>query len=166
MSFKDKFKEQYDKFLQECVTPGQLSPNTIGGLMIDMQEYRKPLKAIANIINHSSSQIKIMPFDSSQMKSIELSVRNSNIGSVASFDKYLIVSAPQETKEQYKKILSLMKESIENTKKIMRNIRHQELKDLDEDEKKRMDKNIQKEIDEYNKMFDKKIKEFEVKYKL
>ena len=59
-----------------------------------------------------------------------------------------------------------MKESIENTKKHMRSIRHQELKDLDEDEKKRMDKIVQKELDDYNKLFEKKIKEFEIQYKL
>ena len=107
-----------------------------------------------------------MPFDSSHLKHIELCLRNANIGIITTLDKCLLISASQTTQEQYKKILNLMKESIENTKKHMRSIRHQELKDLDEDEKKRMDKIVQKELDDYNKLFEKKIKEFEIQYKL
>ena len=166
MLFKRKFEDLYKKFLEECVVPGQLSFNMIAGIIIELSDYKKPLKALATIMNHSSSQLKIMPFDSSHLKHIELCLRNANIGIITTLDKCLLISASQTTQEQYKKILNLMKESIENTKKHMRSIRHQELKDLDEDEKKRMDKIVQKELDDYNKLFEKKIKEFEIQYKL
>lgn len=164
--FKDKIKSIEEWLKKEFggIRTGQASPSILDGITVEVYGSQMPLNQIANIGIEDAKTLKISPWDASQVKDIERAITVSNLGlSLRTDESCVRASFPQLTAERRTMLMKLAKEKMEEARISLRKERERTLKDIDaqedagavtEDEKKRLQNEVQKMVDAANKSFE------------
>ncbi len=169
----DKTISAYKKYLSTVKT-GRAHTAIFENLMVESYGQNMPLKQLATISTPDASTVVIQPWDSSTLKEIEKVILKENMGFTPQNDgKTIKINIPPMTEEDRKKVVKLMKQETEKYKVTLRNSRkkaNKTIKDMEkdkiisEDESKKLEKDIQKVLDESTKKIDElfKTKEKEI----
>lgn len=155
------------------IRTGQASPSLLDSVKVESYGVPSPLSQVASITTEGPRTLRITPWDLSSSKEIEKAITLANLGvSVSVDDKGLRVNFPELTAERRVQIVKIAKEKLEEGKKQIRIHRDDTMKDLQSKEKSggmgkdeafRIQKEIQKLVDEFNKkieeLYSKKEKE-------
>ena len=135
--------------------------------MVEYYGAMTPLKQLATISVPEARQLLIKPFDKSSLGAIEKAILASNLGYNPGNDGETIrIVIPELTEERRRELAKQVKAISEEAKVSIRNIRREGLEDVEkadlpEDEEKRMEKEIQDLVNEYNKKIEDALKEKE-----
>jgi ribosome recycling factor len=155
--FKDRLKKIEGWLFKEysAVHTGRATPVVLDNIFIENYGIRMPLRNISQISIEDPKTLRLLPWDKSHIKSIEVAVANSNLGlSVSSDGDGVRVIFPMLTTENRTKLVRVLKEKLEEARISVRKERQEEIEktdDFSEDLKKRAKEEIQKCVDEVNK---------------
>jgi ribosome recycling factor len=143
---------------------GRASPGLVDSLRVEYYGSMTPLKQIANISAPEADQLVIKPFDPSALSSIEKAILKSDIGIHPANDgKILRLQIPPLSQERRKQLASWAKETAEETRIALRNVRRDANKEAEqlekdggvsEDELKKLKDEIQKLTKSYEEKVD------------
>lgn len=146
------------------IRTGRATPSVLDVIRVDSYGSRLPINQVATVSTEDARTLRIVPYDTSQLKEIEKAIVTSGLGLSASSDeKGLRVSFPQLTSENRTSLVKVVKEKLEHARISLRNERdaiwgelQRKEKDgeISEDEKFRYKNDMQKLIDEGNKTLD------------
>ncbi len=162
----DKTLENLDKKFK-TVRTGRANPSSLDGVMVEYYGAMTPLKQLATISVPEARQLLIKPFDRGSLGAIEKAILNSNLGYNPGNDGETIrIVIPELTEDRRRELVKQVKALAEDAKVSIRNIRHEALEDVEkcelpEDEEKGMEKDIQDQVNDYNKKIEAKLKEKE-----
>ncbi len=146
---------------------GQANPGILDSVRVEVYGSLMPINQVASIVSEGPKSLRIAPWDKTAIKSIDSAIRESNLGvSVSVDDQGVRVSFPDLTTERRQILIKLAKAKLEEARIRVRTERQRaltDMKDLDEDSKKRGEQKLQKEVDEVNtkleEFYNKKEKE-------
>lgn len=151
------------QILQEdlaTIRTGRATPALVENIVISSYENTQHLrvKEMATITTDGPRMILIAPFDPSIISDIEKGINSANLGFTAGNDGNVIrINIPPLTAERRDQYIKLAHTKIEGGRVIMRQVRHDMMndvkkkfdgKEIGEDEKKMMEKEIQTLTDE------------------
>lgn len=165
-------EEWLKKELQQIRT-GQATPAILDAVKVEVYGAPMAMKEVASVTIEGARTLRIVPWDMSNVKSIEKSITVANLGlSVSTDDQGLRVNFPELTAEIRTQVAKIAKDKMEEGKKQLRQHRDEVVKDLNAKEKSggygkddifRFQKDMQKMVDEANKkleeIYSKKEKE-------
>lgn len=144
------------------IRTGRANPGLVENLLVDYYGTKTPLKQIASITTPEARLLVIQPWDKGSLVNIEAAIRESGQGFNPSNDGQVIrVTIPQLTEERRKEFVKLLNQKAEEARIAIRNIREEVLKSIQnlekegkisEDDRFRGKDEIQKVVDEYNKI--------------
>ena len=156
--------EEWLKKEFQQVRTGQASPAILDGVRAEIFGAPMALKEIASITIEGARTLRVSPWDKSQVKDIEKAINIANLGlSVAVDDQGVRVNFPELTTDRRADFVKLAKDKLEESKKHIRQHRDTIVKDLAAKEKSggygkddifRLNKDVQKIVDEANKKFE------------
>lgn len=168
-NFKTELKKVEDWLSKEygSVHTGRATPMILDSIMVDSYGSKMPIKNVASVTVEDPKTLRVAPWDKSQIRSIETSINESNLGlSVISDSDGVRVIFPMLTTENRTKLVKVIKEKLEDARISVRKERQSEIDSLEgltEDETKRAKEEIQRCVDEANtnleNIFDKKEKD-------
>ena len=140
---------------------GRASPGLVDSIRVDYYGSPTPLKQIANISAPEANLLVIKPFDSSALGEIEKAIMKSNLGIHPMNDGKLIrLQIPPLSQETRKQLAARAKETAEEARIAVRNVRRDGnkqgdsiAKTMSEDDLKR----LKDEIQTLTKGFEEKI---------
>ena len=157
-----EFKKAEEWLINEYgqIHTGRATPLVLDGVQVEQYGSFAPIRNVASISIEDPKTIRIAPWDKSVVKSIEKALTDSNLGLgvVADSDgvRLIFPALTTERRQQTVKILGTLQEE---ARIRVRKTRENEMKEVDnlskegmgEDEKKRIQSDIQKIVDETNK---------------
>ncbi|MBQ3435768.1 MAG: ribosome recycling factor [Bacilli bacterium] len=149
------------------VRAGRANPSSLDGVQVEYYGNLTPLKSLATISVPEARILMIKPFDKSCLADIEKAIFESNLGYTPNNDGETIrIVIPELTEERRRELTKQVKALAEDAKVSIRNNRHEALDaakkmDADEDSEKRFEKDVQEEVNKYNKIVEEKLKEKE-----
>lgn len=173
--FKQKLKEAEEWLTKEFagIRTGRATPTILDTVQVESYGSRMSISGLATINTEDARTIRIAPWDMSQAKTIETAISQSNLGlSVSVDDKGLRVIFPELTGERRAQFVKIAKDKLEDGKIRVRQEREMVLKDItqkekdgdmSEDERNRAKTEVDKLVQDTNKVlethFEKKEKE-------
>ncbi len=146
------------------IQAGRASAALVENIMVESYGSMMPLKSVASINTPDASTISIQPWDKSMLSPIEKAIQVANLGlNPQSNSGGIIVPIAKPTEEKRKELVKSVKQTGEEVKVQIRTSRHEALgkikkeKDdgvLPEDQFFQLEKELQKIIDDANKMID------------
>jgi len=140
---------------------GRATPFLVEDIMIDYYGTPTPLKQIASISIPDARNILIKPWEKNQLKEIEKAINLAQLGFNPVNDGITIrITVPQPTEERRKDLVKKLHEILEDAKISVRNAREDAMKEvkkkekdgeISEDERFRVQEEIQKIVNEENK---------------
>lgn len=156
---KAKFQSALEHFHEELkkVRTGRAHPSMLDGLTIDAYGAQMPLIQVGQVTVPEAQLLQITPFDPSNLQAISTAIRdNPSLGMNPSDDGRVVrVPIPPLTEERRREYVKLVGTKVEDCMVRLRNARHDALKELDqakkdkdigEDEAKRLEKDIDQEM--------------------
>lgn len=150
---------------------GRATPTLLDGVQLEVYGSRMKLNQVAGIVVQDARTLYVTPYDASQVKAIEKAITVADLGvSAGSDDRGVRVTFPELTAERRGQLVKLLKGKLEEARiglkqKRIDAIKEMEKEEMGEDDERRAKDDIQKVIDEGNKMLeevaDKKEKELE-----
>jgi ribosome recycling factor len=144
------------------IRTGRASPALIERLQVDYYGTPTPLIQLASIGVPESRTLLIRPFDPSSLKSIERAILASDLGLTPNNDgKTIRLTMPPLTQERRQELSKVVHNRVEEARIAVRNVRRDEMKDLQEFEKEKLlseDERIRGE-EELQKITDRYIEE-------
>lgn len=141
------------------IRTGRAHPSLVEDIKVNSYGTEMPLKNVASITASDSRTLTITPYDASGMQAIEKAIQMSDLGlNPIPSGKILRVPLPALTEERRKDYIKHAKQEAEKSKVAIRNIRQDanntvsrqlKAKEIAEDDKKNMEKSIQKLTDDY-----------------
>jgi ribosome recycling factor len=143
------------------IRTGRATPALVENVVISAYENTQHLriKEMATISTDGPRMIIISPFDPSIIRDLERGISSANLGYTGAVDGNLIrISIPPLTAERREEYVKLVHAKIEGGRVMIRQIRHDammdikrqfEVKAIGEDEKKRLEKEIQTHTDNF-----------------
>lgn len=139
---------------------GRANPALIEDIEIEAYGQRSPIKHIANI-SVNGQEIMIDPWDKSQLAQVEKVIRdNSDLGlNPVNTGAAIRINVPPLTEERRKEIAKIVHTKAENARVTIRKARHtaqdmlkseEKEGDMSEDDLSRSEKELQKEVDNFN----------------
>ncbi len=172
MPVKQIISEHKEK-MQKCVEhlsdelkatrTGRASTGLVENIKIDYYGTATPLKHLATLAVPQADMIVIKPFDPAAAKEIEKAIKNSDLSISPVMDgKIIRLNLPALSEERRKQLVSGVKQTGEQTKVIIRNIRRDANKQLEKEEKEKLitedDQELgKKQIDELTKEYSDKV---------
>ena len=167
MSELKEFEEKMNKakeFLSgqfDAVRAGRANAAVLNGIVVDYYGSPTPINQVAAISVPDPRTLVITPWDGSVLKGIEKAIQASELGINPQNDGRMIrLVFPQLTEERRKELVKQVKKYGEDAKVAVRNIRRdamekfkkqQKASEITEDDYKNMEKDMQKETDNYIK---------------
>lgn len=160
---KDKMVKAMHMLSEDLATirTGRATPALVENLVIsayDNTQHLK-LKEMATITTEGPRMLIIAPFDLTVTRDIERSINTANLGYSGAVDGNIIrISIPPLTDERRQEYIKLAHAKLEGGRVMVRQVRHEamaqlkhkfEAKELGEDEKKHLEKEIQTYTDEF-----------------
>jgi ribosome recycling factor len=165
-SIEEKMNNSLLHFEEELkkVRTGRAHPGMLDGIRVEVYGTAMPLNQVANITAPEAQMLLITPFDPSNIAAISAAIRaDQGLGFNPSDDGRLVrVPVPALTEERRKMLVKQASEKVEEARIALRGVRQDALKDakrkkddkeLSEDDVKR----IEKEIDGFMSDFQGKI---------
>lgn len=144
------------------IRTGRASPALIERLQVDYYGTPTPLIQLASIGVPESRTLLIRPFDPASLKSIERAILASDLGLTPNNDgKTIRLNMPPLTQERRQELSKVVHNRVEEARIAVRNVRRDEMKDLQEFEKEKLlseDERIRGE-EELQKITDRFIEE-------
>jgi ribosome recycling factor len=147
------------------VRTGRSHPSMLDSITVEVYGQKMPLNQVANITAPEPQLLQITPFDPSNVQSIAAAIRNDqSLGFNPSDDGRIVrVPVPPLTEERRKLLVKQTSEKVEEARIALRNIRQDALKDakrkkdakeLGEDDVKRVEKEIDGLMSDYQVQLD------------
>lgn len=142
------------------IRTGRATPALIENVVITAYEGTQHLrvKEMATITTEGPRTILVAPFDLTVIKDIERGINSANLGLMAAVDGPIIrITIPSLTAERRQEYIKLADSKVEGGRVMIRQIRHEimnelkrkfEAKEIPQDEKDRLSKQIQAVTDE------------------
>ena len=149
------------------VRAGRANTSMLDGIMVEYYGSPTPLKQLANISIPEARQLSIKPFDRGALANIEKAIFEANLGVTPNNNgESIFIVIPPLTEDRRRELVKQVHGMAEEGKIALRNIRqdaNSQIKNMElpEDEAKRLEKDVQDLINEYNKIIDEKLKEKE-----
>lgn len=144
----------------KTISTGRATPAVLDSITIDAYGTRSHIAHVASINIEDARTLRVAPWDKTHVKLIEKAIQEADIGlSVVADDQGLRVSFPYLTEETRTKLIKVLKEKLEDARVKVRNVREDENKQIDreekeggmsEDEKFRYKEALQKKVDSAN----------------
>lgn len=166
-----KCEKSLTSFKNELVTIRATGahPNLISHLMVNYYDTLTPITQLSNIKSFDATQLIIIPFDRTMNKEIIKVIVKSNLGfNPIDEGNQIRIPVPPLTGENRLIFIKDAKELSEKAKISLRNVRHEIMKKIDQDESLskneiELEKNaIQKTMDHYNKLIDELTKQKQI----
>lgn len=156
MHFEDELKK---------IRTGRSHPGMLDGITVEVYGQKMPLNQVANITAPEPQLLQITPFDPSNVQSVAGAIRaDQSLGFNPSDDGRIVrVPVPPLTEERRKLLVKQASEKVEETRITLRNIRQDGLKDakrkkdakeMSEDDVKRVEKDFDKLMGDYQNKID------------
>lgn len=159
--YEEKFSQALDYLHEELkkIRTGRAHVNQLDGVMVEAYGVAMPLNQVASVSAPEAQMLLITPFDPTNIPAISASIRNDQaLGLNPSDDGRVVrVPVPSLTEERRHQIVKQASEKTEDAKIVLRNIRQdafkeikrlKEAKDLSEDDAKRLEKEIDRQMSE------------------
>lgn len=160
---KDKMVKAMHMLLEDLATirTGRATPALVENLVIAAYDNTQHLrlKEMATITTEGARMLIIAPFDPTVIRDIERAITTANLGYSGAVDGSIIrISIPPLTDERRQEYIKLAHTKLEGGRVMVRQVRHEamatlkhkfEAKELGEDEKKHLEKEIQTYTDEF-----------------
>jgi ribosome recycling factor len=151
--------EHFEEELRKVRT-GRSHPSMLDGIKVEAYGVPTPLNQVANITAPEPQMLQITPFDPANVQPIAAAIRaDQSLGFNPSDDGRIIrVPVPPLTEERRKQLVKQTADKVEETRIVLRNVRQDALKDakrkkdakeLSEDDVKRVEKEIDKLMSDY-----------------
>ena len=150
------------------IRTGRANPGMFNRINIEYYGSMTPITQLASINVPEARLVVIKPYEANQLKAIEDSIRNSDLGVNPSNDGTVIrISIPQLTEERRKELVKQAKGKGEDAKVSVRNIRRKAMEELSrikkdgeagEDEVARAEKDLDKTTATYIAQIDELVK--------
>lgn len=151
--------EHFEEELRKVRT-GRSHPSMLDGIKVEAYGVPTPLNQVANITAPEPQLLQVTPFDPSNVQPIAAAIRaDQSLGFNPSDDGRIIrVPIPPLTEERRKQLVKQTSDKVEETRIALRNVRQDALKDakrkkdakeLSEDDVKRVEKEIDKLMTDY-----------------
>lgn len=154
---KTSIKVMEERFTN--IQTGRANPKILDKVEVIYYSTPTQLKQLAIISVPEARQLQIKPFDKTTLPLIEKAIFEANINLTPNNDGEVIrINMPQLTMDRRKELVKEAKGIAEETKIAVRNIRKDILNSIEderEDEAKRIEKEVQEKINEYNHLIDK-----------
>lgn len=163
MHFEDELKK---------VRTGRSHPAMLEGVKVEVYGTMMPLNQAANITAPEPQLLQVTPFDPGNVQAISAAIRaDQSLGFNPSDDGRIVrVPVPPLTEERRRQLVKQTGEKVEEARIALRNIRQDALKDakrkkdakeLSEDDVKRVEKEIDKLMSDFQDKIDSAFKEKE-----
>lgn len=136
------------------IRTGKASPQLIENLIVEAYGAKMKLVELAAISTPDPLTLTVTPFDISNMNAIAKAIADSNLGlTAAPQDSFIRVVVPALSAERRQEYVKLAGTKVEGGKVMARQIRHEAMDQIakaeaDEDTIERMEKEIQRMIDQ------------------
>lgn len=162
ISTQQRFEKVIDFFKQEIATirTDRATPDLLSGIKVDAYQTLTPLNQLANITITSNQNLLIQPWDQNIVKNIEKAISTSDLGLTPIIDgKQIRITLPSLTEERRQELKKILQQKSEKAKISLRVIREEINKKLKQNKKEgeiteddyfKLQKKLQKMIDEYN----------------
>ena len=150
------------------IRTGRANPGMFNRINIEYYGSMTPITQLASINVPEARLVVIKPYEANQLKAIEDSIRNSDLGVNPSNDGSVIrISIPQLTEERRRELVKQAKGKGEDAKVSVRNIRRKAMDELSrikkdgeagEDEVGRAEKDLDKTTGQYVNQIDELVK--------
>lgn len=150
------------------VRTGRATPAMFSRVAVDYYGAMTPINQLASISIPEARLVVIKPYDGGSLKSIEKSIRDSDLGLNPSNDGQLIrVVIPQLSEERRREMVKLAHSKGEDARVTIRSVRRKAMDELHriardgesgEDEAKRAEKELQQTTDRYVAQVDELVK--------
>jgi len=141
------------------VRTGRATPAMFSRVAVDYNGAMTPLNQLASINIPEARMVIIKPYDASALKSIEKTIRDSDLGLNPSNDGQLIrIVVPQLSEERRREMVKLAHGKGEDARVTIRSVRRKAMEELHrisrdgdagEDEVRRAEKELQQTTDRY-----------------
>lgn len=161
-SYEEKMMLALSHFEDELkkVRTGRAHPSMLESVLVEAYGQKMPLNQVANVTAPEPQLLQVTPFDPSNLQAIAAAIRNDqSLGFNPSDDGRLVrVPVPALTEDRRKLLVKQTGEKVEEARIALRNIRQDALKDakrkkdtkeLSEDDVKRVEKEIDKLMGDY-----------------
>ena len=147
------------------VRTGRSHPAMLDSVRVEVYGQKMPLNQVANITAPEPQLLQVTPFDPSNVQAIAAAIRaDQSLGFNPSDDGRIVrVPVPPLTEERRKQLVKQTGEKVEEARIALRNIRQDAFKDakrkkdakeLSEDDVKRVEKEIDKVMGDYQDKID------------
>lgn len=146
------------------IRTGQASPALLDNIKVESYGTKVPINQVASVGIEDARTLRISPWDTSQIPSIEGTLTEADLGvSVATDSAGLRVIFPELTSERRAQLTKLAKQKLEEARVSLRGARDEVMKafdhqekagDLSEDEKFTAREQVQKQVDGTNQQLD------------
>jgi ribosome recycling factor len=160
--YEEKMSQALTHFEDELkkVRTGRSHPSMLDGITVEVYGQKMPLNQVSNITAPEPQLLQVTPFDPSNVQLIAAAIRaDQSLGFNPSDDGRVVrVPIPALTEERRKQLVKQTSEKVEEARIALRNIRQDALKDakrkkdakeLSEDDVKRVEKEIDKLMADY-----------------
>jgi len=172
-------KFDFENAIQHCkddlgqLRTGRATPALVEDVVVEAYGAKQALKALATITTPDFKTISIEPWDKTILVDIEKGIRDSSIGVEPMNDGRVVrVNIPQMTEESRKDMIKILGQKLEQCRITVRQLRDkardeiqkaEKAKEIGEDDKFRLQKDLDEMVGEYNerikKIGDEKEKE-------
>ena len=165
-SFQQKISDVSEWLKNEfsLIRTGRATPVILDGVSVESYGSRMSLRDISGISVEDAKTLRVVPWDTTQIKNIEKGIIDSGLGlSVSVDDKGLRIIFPELTSERRASLVKVLKQKLEEARislrlereKVKSDIEAQEKKgSMGEDDKFRYNTELQKLVDDANKNLD------------
>jgi len=147
----------------KAVRTGRASTGLVDNIKVDYYGTPTPLKQIATMAAPQADMVVIKPFDPASVKDIEKAIRSSDLSIAPVVDGKLIrLNLPPLSEERRRQLVQQAKQTGEQTKISIRNIRRDANKHLEKEEKDKLitEDDLQtgkKQIDDVTREYTEKV---------
>ena len=127
---------------------GNINTGIIGTVKVDCYGQKTQLQHLSSLSSRGN-RISVCPYDSSLLKQIESILKKSGFNAYIFSKKEINIEIPQLSGEQIDKTVSRVKSLGEESKIAIRNIRKKFRSSLCEDDKQKLDNQIQQTTDNF-----------------
>jgi ribosome recycling factor len=146
------------------IRTGRASPSILDRVEVEAYGSRMPLRSVANVNVPEPRLLTVTPFDPGTIKAIERAIDTSDVGLNPQNDgKIIRLPIPELTEERRRQFIRLARQYAEEGRVAIRNIRRDEMRDLNElmkmgeiseDDERRAEAELQQMTDKYVKRID------------
>lgn len=155
------------------IRTGQASPGILDAIKVESYGAKMPVNQVASIGIEDARTLRVAPWDSSTIPSIERAIMDADLGlGVVTDSSGIRVTFPELTGERRATLLKLAKQKLEEARVRVRSARDEKMKSIEsqskakeigDDDARRAKESSQKQIDAVNQkleaLFDQKEKE-------